>query len=120
MQWIANRQIGIGMDLDCLLVSVVDCHYHFHLKGAGEHGSTTEWDDKIGTLSILMSSTFVYNSQGVPNKDDFEKLHFMGKFAQSIDGTEQQQYQQQCHQHDESKGPGKLKFWLLFVIVDVV
>jgi hypothetical protein len=28
------------------------------------------------------------NSQGVPNKDDFEKLHFMGKFAQSITSSD--------------------------------
>ena len=43
-----------------------------------------KWDNQIFTLSTLVSSLLIYNSQGVPNGNDLEKLDFIANLSESV------------------------------------
>ncbi|KAJ8050896.1 Guanylate-binding protein 1 [Holothuria leucospilota] len=43
-----------------------------------------KWDRKIFSLCMLLSSHLIYNSRGVPNNNDLDKLGLIAQFSESI------------------------------------
>ena len=45
-------------------------------EGVDATGSKNEGDCPIFTLTVLLASVLIYNSQGVPKRTDLEKLKY--------------------------------------------
>ena len=53
-------------------------------KGLESHDATKEWDSKIFTLGLLLSTYFVYNTSGTYTRDDLEKMSFITQISSKI------------------------------------
>ncbi|RNA44351.1 interferon-induced guanylate-binding 2-like [Brachionus plicatilis] len=53
-------------------------------EGLESKEASKEWDHKIFVLSLLLSSYFVYNTNGTYTRDDLEKLSFVTQISKQI------------------------------------
>ena len=53
-------------------------------EGIGDVSKNPEYDNKIFTLAVLLSSYFIFNSMGVINESDINNLSLVTKLAQNI------------------------------------
>ncbi|KAJ8037731.1 Guanylate-binding protein 2 [Holothuria leucospilota] len=49
-----------------------------------DHGQNDKWENRVFSLCALLSSYLIYNSRGIPNSDDLDKLGFIAQFSSAI------------------------------------
>lgn len=52
-----------------------------------DNNTDTTWEKKLFTLGLLLSSYFIFNSQGTPTFGDLDKLAFVGKFREYLESS---------------------------------
>ena len=64
-----------------MATSVLECDYHAILlldtEGIDAATSSGQEDTRIFVLTLLLSSFFIYNSKGVVNKSDLDRMRFV-------------------------------------------
>lgn len=65
--WIGLRAVECGEGMDILVMDV---------EGTGFHQSDAHADYQLMVCALLLSSTLVYNSKGVFDKDSIDKIQF--------------------------------------------
>ncbi|XP_077985396.1 guanylate-binding protein 1-like [Glandiceps talaboti] len=70
-----KRKLANGMVVTILLLDT---------EGIGSYAADADNDNRIFTLSVLLSSVLVYNSKGDPTLEDLQKFRCIGELATKI------------------------------------
>ncbi|XP_053376109.1 guanylate-binding protein 1-like [Mercenaria mercenaria] len=76
-----------GIWVWCCLHPTIDQHILMFLDTEGladVEKADSDYDNRIFSLAVLLSSTLIYNSKGVFNTDDIQKLTFIAQLSENI------------------------------------
>lgn len=81
--WIASTEDSVRRNGRPARVVLLDAEGLGSVSTSDGNEDTT-WERKLLALSLLLSSYFIFNSQGTPSYDDLLKLEFLSSFSKFI------------------------------------